>query len=140
MSIMLNQIQTKNMDITTIPELYMPSMDDNGNYIDKIPIIKNGIYCSCGSRKDKVYDSTSKFNAHIKSKIHQKWVISLNNNKANYYVEVVQLKELVEQQKKLLTQLENTLQTKLLTIDYLTMQLTQKENQNKPCVDLLDIN
>jgi hypothetical protein len=128
------------MDITTTPDVYTPSVDDNGNYIDRIPLIHNGIYCSCGVRKDKVYDNHAKFQSHIKSKIHQKWIVSLNNNKANYYVEALQLKELVEQQKKILTQLENTLQTKILTIDYLTGQLIQKQNQNKPCVDLLDIN
>lgn len=128
------------MDIATTPDIYTPSVDDNGNYIDRIPSIRNGIYCSCGARKDKVYETHTKFQSHIKSKIHQTWIVSLNNNKANYYVEMLQMKELVDQQKKLLTQLENTLQNKLLTIDYLTGQLVQKENQNKPCVDLLNIN
>ena len=128
------------MDIATTPDIYTPSVDDNGNYIDRIPLIHNGIYCSCGVRKDKVYETHTKFQSHIKSKIHQKWIVSLNNNKANYYVEMLQMKELVDQQKKILTQLENTLQNKLLTIDYLTCELIQKENQNKPCVDLLNIN
>ena len=128
------------MDIATTPDIYTPSVDDNGNYIDRIPSIRNGIYCSCGARKDKVYETHTKFQSHIKSKIHQTWIVSLNNNKANYYVEMLQMKEVVDQQKKLLTQLENTLQNKLLTIDYLTCRLIQKENQNKPCVDLLNIN
>lgn len=103
------------MDITITPDTYTPSVDTNGQYIDSIPIIKHGIYCSCGSRKDKIYENASKFVIHIKSKMHQKWIENLNHNKANYYIELL----------------------KTLTIDYLTEQLT---NKTKPIViDLLDM-
>ena len=43
-------------DITLTPDTYIPSVDNRGNYIDNIPIIKNGIICLCGARKDKVYE------------------------------------------------------------------------------------
>ena len=36
------------MDLATIPETYSPSIDANGNYIDKIPPFKKGIKCVCG--------------------------------------------------------------------------------------------
>ena len=127
------------MDISLTPDIYTPSVDEDGNYIDKIPKIVNGLYCSCGARKDKVYETAGKFSTHTKSKIHQKWITTLNNNKANYYIELVKSKELVEQQQKLLVKLETQLQTKSLTIDYLTHQIATKNNTNNQCVDLLEI-
>lgn len=128
------------MEITITPDTYTPSVDNNGNYIDNIPIIKNGLFCPCGSRKDKTYENATKFATHIKSKSHQKWLIILNQNKANYYVEMLRNKELVENQQKIITQLENQLHKKTLTIDYLTDQLTSKTRQLVSTIDLLDIN
>jgi hypothetical protein len=126
------------MEITTTPDTYTPSVDSAGNYIDNIPIIKNGLFCPCGSRKDKTYENTSKFATHIKSKSHQKWLTILNQNKANYYVEMLTNKDLVEKQRKIIGQLENQLQKKTLTIDYLTAQLT---NKTSTCsINLLDFN
>jgi hypothetical protein len=128
------------MEITITPDTYTPSVDNNGNYIDNIPIIKNGLFCPCGSRKDKTYENTTKFATHIKSKSHQKWLTILNQNKANYYVEMLKNKELVENQQKIIIQLENQLKNKTLTIDYLTNQLTINTRQIVSTVDLLDIN
>jgi len=128
------------MDIALTPDSYTPSIDDNGNYIDNIPIIKNGIYCLCGSRKDKVYDNKSNFSAHIKTQRHQKWLVTLNYNKANFYVEMMKNKELVENQQKIIVKLENQLQIKSTTIDYLTKQLTNKNNQTSHLeINLIDI-
>lgn len=126
------------MDITLTPDTYTPSVNDSGNYIDNVPVIKNGLYCLCGSRKDKVYETTSKFSTHTKSKAHQKWLLTLNQNKANYYVEMLNHKEIMEAQKKMIIQLDIQIQKKTLTIDYLTQQLTYK--QQPVMVDLLDIN
>lgn len=128
------------MDIATTPDTYTPSVDNNGNYIDNVPIIKNGLLCPCGSRKDKMYENSTKFATHMKSKSHQKWLMILNQNKANYYVEMLKNKELVENQQKIIGQLENQLQKKILTIDYLTDQLTSKSRQLVSTIDLLDIN
>ena len=82
------------MELTTDPELYSPSIDNNGNYIDNISSLnmKYGIRCPCGSRKDKIYNTHSIFASHIKTNHHQKWLANLNLNKANYYVENEQLK------------------------------------------------
>ena len=127
------------MELSLTPDIYTPSVDENGNYIDKIPNIVNGLYCSCGARKDKIYETVSKFSTHTKSKTHQKWITTLNNNKANYYIELLKSKELVEQQQRLLVELETQLQTKSLTVDYLTNILVSKNNTNNQCVDLLEI-
>jgi hypothetical protein len=129
------------MDITLTPDMYTPSVDSNGNYVDNIPIIKHGLFCPCGSRKDKAYENTSKFASHIKTKMHQKWLLNLNQNKANYYVDMLKNKEILESQQKIITQLEKQLQRKNLTIDYLTEQLTRQiTQQSTTSVDLLDIN
>lgn len=52
------------MELAIEPDIYSPSVDEKGNYIDKIPsfsLIKNGLLCPCGSRKDKYYQSHSSF-------------------------------------------------------------------------------
>ena len=128
------------MDMTITPDTYTPSVDDNGNYIDNIPIIKNGLFCLCGSRKDKMYETPSKFATHIKTKSHQKWLLILNQNKANYFVEMLKSKELIENQHKIISQLEKQLHRKILTIDYLSDQLSLKANQQVCNIDLLGIN
>lgn len=128
------------MDITTTPDTYAPNIDDAGNYIDHIPIIQNGLLCLCGTRKNKRYETATKFATHIKSQTHQKWLKSLNNNKANYYVESLKNKELVETQRKIIGQLENRLSKKNLTIDYLTEQLVTRNIHPDESVNLLDVN
>ena len=126
------------MDIITIPDTYTPSVNDVGNYIDNIPIIKKGLFCPCGSRKDKAYENVSKFSTHIKTKSHQNWLMILNQNKANYYVEMLTNKELVVNQQKIIVQLEIQLHKKTLTIDYLTEQLGIKKIRQECNIDLLD--
>ena len=123
------------MDIAMTPDTYTPSVNESG-YIDNIPVIKHGLYCLCGSRRDKIYETTAKFALHIKSKTHQKWLAMLNQNKANHYVEMINYKELVDNQKLIIAQLEQQLTKKDLTIDYLTEQLTIKTNTTTS-IDLL---
>ena len=132
--------QNKMDTITLTPDTYTPSVNDSGVYVDNIPFIKHGLYCPCGSRKDKMYETTSKFATHIKTKKHQQWLLNLNQNKANYYVEMLKNKELVENQQRIIARLENQLHIKTQTIDYLTEQLTQKINTQTQCVDLLELN
>jgi hypothetical protein len=131
------------MDITTTPDMYTPSVDNNGNYVDHIPVIKHGLFCPCGSRKDKIYENASKFSSHIKTKIHQKWLVILNDNKANYYMESMKYKEISENQQKIITRFEQQLQQKSLTIDYLTEQLVRNkhipQNTNTDLLNLLDL-
>lgn len=122
------------MDICLQPDIYSPGIHDNGNYIDKIPsfnILKKGVYCPCGSRKDKIYDSSQKFTTHIKSKIHQKWLESINLEKTNFYVECHKLQEVVNSQKLIIARLEQDVINKSRTIDYLTIQVTSSKNTSR---------
>lgn len=126
------------MELVTEPEMYTPSIDSVGNYIDQIPNIKYGIgiRCSCGSRRDKIYDTYSIFSTHTKTKTHQKWLCNLNLNKANYYVENENLKTTIQNQRMIIAKMDKDLQNKSMTIDYLTQQLTHYTNNNSK-TDLL---
>jgi hypothetical protein len=125
------------MDITLTPDTYSPSIDDNGNYIDNIPPIRHGITCPCGPRKDKTFESATKFSSHIKTKMHQKWLVYMNQNKMNYFVEQVHLKEEVHKQRLIIQRLENQIQCHQLNINCLTKQLVSANSVDT--VDLLGI-
>lgn len=119
------------MELVIEPDMYCPSIDDNGNYIDKIMpamFMKKGVTCPCGSRKEKVFDTSSKFSCHTKTKSHKKWLENLNENKANYYIENEKLKETVNNQRLIIARMEKEIHTKGMTIDYLTIQLTNKNS------------
>jgi hypothetical protein len=101
-------------------------------------LIKSGVRCPCGSRKDKVFETHSTFSAHIKTKSHQKWLSNLNLNKANYYVENENLKETIQNQRIIIAKMEKDIQNKSMTIDFLTQQLLTYTNKNSKVQDLLD--
>ena len=129
-----------NMDLIVEPDSYVPSINDNGDYIDMVPSfnnLKNGLRCLCGSRKDKCYESYSIFSSHIKTKSHQKWLINLNNNKANYYSENEKLKNIINNQKLLIAKFEKKLNNRNNTIDYLTSELIKK-NECVMVTNLID--
>lgn len=139
------------MELVVEPDVYAPSVDDNGNYVDKMPsfnIIKKGLSCLCGTRKDKIYQTNVSFSAHIKSKSHQNWLSGLNSNKTNYFLENQSLIETVKNQRLIIAKLEKDLSNKILTIDYLTQHLNiinsgASEINKKNVVvvkDLLDFN
>lgn len=117
------------MEITA-DEWYVPSIDSIGNYIDSIP--KTDVKCPCGSRKDKTYTG-KQFSTHIKSQIHQKWLISINDNKANYYAENEKLKDTVRTQQLILIRLENELRIK-------TFQIDDMKKKHVETTNLLDLN
>jgi hypothetical protein len=111
-------------------DIYEPNIDDKGNYVDYIPPsskFANGLRCSCGARKDHIFDTRSSLANHIKTKTHQKWLSDLNVNKMNFYSECEKLKEVVKSQQIIIAKLEKEINTKLKTIDYLTQQLMNKE-------------
>lgn len=134
--ILLEKVRQQKMELVMQPDLYAPSINETGNYIDKIPsfnIKQKGLYCPCGARKDKIYETHSTFSIHIKSKNHQKWLENLNLNKANYYIENIEMKNTLNNQKLIIAKLEKDVQTKIMTIDYLTQQI----NNVRP-INLID--
>ena len=128
------------MELLTQPDIYAPSIDEQGNYVDKISSfsVKKGLYCPCGSRKDKLYDTYSVFSAHIKTKMHKKWLENLNLNKANYYIENEKQKEIIQNQRLIIAKLEKDINTKIMTIDYLTQQIHNMQPIKNNVGNLLD--
>ena len=134
------------MDLIITPDVYEPSIDDNGNFIDKLPawscLKGKGLLCGCGSRKNKVYETLAIFTVHIKSKTHKKWIDGLNANKVNLYMENVQLKQLLGELRLILSRyeiemtklkrnFEIEISNKQQTIDSLTNLLSEtNEKQN----------
>jgi septal ring factor EnvC (AmiA/AmiB activator) len=118
------------MELVTEPGMYAPSMNDAGNYVDKIPpfsTVKHGLRCPCGSRKDKVYETVAVFASHVKTKHHQKWLAEVNTNKTNFLVENETLKTTIQNQRLIIAQMEKELQNQRMTIEYLTKQLISYE-------------
>lgn len=114
------------MDLIVESDIYAPTMDDLGNYIDKIPSfihLPNGLRCPCGSRKDKVYETNALFSSHIKTKKHKAWLTNVNLNKTNYYVENEKLKETIQNQKMIIATYEKALNNKKLIIHSLLQQM-----------------
>lgn len=118
------------MELATEPDVYSPNIDDNGNYVDRIPsfnsnALANGIRCACGTRRDKVYLSAPLFAAHCKTKTHEKWIHDLNTNKSNFFTENQKLNEIIHAQKIMIGKMELELASKTMTINYLTQELTK---------------
>ena len=114
------------MELVVEPDIYSPSINDNGLYVDKVPpfnYIKKGLACPCGSRKDKIYETHSVFVSHTKTKIHQQWLEGLNLNRANFYVELEKSKDVISNQRLIIAKLEKDIHNKIMTIDYLTQQI-----------------
>jgi hypothetical protein len=131
------------MELALEPELYSPSIDNNGNYIDSVPpsnTMKNGIKCPCGgSRKNIAFTKTSDFTKHTKTITHQKWLENINNNKSNLYVECYTLRKTIETQKLIIAEKEKMINSKEMIINCLTDQLEREKNKGCKTENLLDL-
>jgi hypothetical protein len=126
------------MDLQVESDIYEPSIDNRGDYSDYLPSgskFKNGIRCSCGTRKEHIFDNRQSFSGHIKTKTHQKWIADLNANKMNYFTENVKLNETVYNQKIIISKLQRENDENLKLIVHLTKKIEIKEN---PIGDLLN--
>lgn len=127
------------MDISLQPEYYKPSVDDNGKFIDSLISfnLEAGIICPCIANKNKIFNCKTKFNSHKKTKTHKLWLENLNGEKNNLYIENLQLKELLDSQKKIIAKYDIELMKKNAIIDFLS------ETKNISCqqesINLLDI-
>lgn len=127
------------MDLIAEPDVYEPSIGINKEYIDCLPSIhkfKNGLRCACGSRKDHVFYNKQSFSSHLKSLTHKKWLDMINKNKLNYYIENSELKETLNNQKKIIAQLQKENEDNIRLIAHLTRKMEMKEHTNIVC-DLL---
>ena len=126
------------MELVVEPDIYAPSIDDKGLYIDKVPpfnFIKKGLVCPCGTRKEHVFDTRSSFSGHIKTKTHLKWISDLNTNKMNYFSENVKLNETITNQKIIIAKLQRENNENIMLIAHLTKKIEIRDNPN--IIDLI---
>jgi hypothetical protein len=143
------------------PDTYYPSMDGQGNYVDKIPFhfnVEQGFYCPCRSRKEKIcFTRKATLSAHFKTNNHELWVKNLNLNKHNYLVENEELKNIVESQKlqiseqaKVISKQNFKIKAQIDAIKSLNVMLDiyhkdtnddiDQEPEDKSHIDLIDFN
>jgi hypothetical protein len=127
------------MDLILTPDIYEPSMDNDGNIIDKIPswscLKGKGIMCACGSRKNKVYETSALFTTHIKSQTHKNWIVKLNADKVNYYMENNRLKQIIQELRQILNHYEK--ETVRINQQY-NIELANKEQVIQSLTSLLN--
>lgn len=131
------------MELATESDVYCPSVNDLGNYIDKIPSFTNGsgLRCVCGARRDKVYATHGIFAAHIKTKAHQKWLCELNVSQPNLYKENLEMKQTIRNQRLIISRMDKEMSEQTVTIGYLTKCFNTdilEEEKEKNKINLLD--
>tara|TARA_Y100000389_G_C17364132_1_gene465305 strand:- start:586 stop:966 length:381 start_codon:yes stop_codon:yes gene_type:complete len=125
------------MSLVVEPDLYQVSVDDNGTYINCMPplnTIKNGIRCPCGSRKNQIFKTSTSLSKHFDCDKHKMWLKNLNLSKINHYNELVNSKELINQQKIIIRELKLELQEK----DKMIINLTKNIIKDVPVANLLE--
>ena len=132
------------------PDIYSPSINEKGEYIDKLPCvsdISSGIKCLCGTRKNQIYNTRSSLNKHFCTEKHKDWLKGLNLQKGNHYKQLMKSNEIIEQQKKQINELIKNNQNKDSLIANLCSKIENLENTINSfnskttieSVDLLDI-
>jgi DNA-binding transcriptional regulator GbsR (MarR family) len=127
------------MDLTVDSDIYEPNIDDHGDYADYLPSsskFKNGLRCSCGSRKEHIFDTRQSFSSHIKTKTHQKWISDLNMNKMNHFTENIKLNETINNQKLIIARLQRENDENIKLIAHLTKKIEFRDAENS-VLDLL---
>ena len=116
-------------DLALTPDVYSPARNDAGEYEDSLRgyNFNSGLRCGCGAKT--VFAKRANFMTHIQSKHHKEWIQEMNSNTSNYYTECMELKELVNNQKRIIARLEtdnSALITKLAAKDVIIVNLATK--------------
>ena len=129
------------MSLCVEADTYQVKVDDNGTYVDSIPpLMKNGIKCLCGSRKDHIFKTPATLKKHFSTEKHQMWLRKLNLDKANHYVRLIKAEEILEQQKKQINEMRLELQENNKIIINLNREISAlKKPVHVPVADLLDL-
>lgn len=92
--------------VALCPEYYVPSLSENGEYVDasyvSVPVV--GIRCPCCKR---LYTTRQKFVQHTKCKRHALWLAQLNRERSNYYRLCIEQEQTIRQQRLLIAQMQH---------------------------------
>jgi hypothetical protein len=129
------------MEIVETPAEYVPHLDHDGTYVDRVPLVVSqiGIKCGCGTKT--IFTTRNSMITHTLTKRHKAWLMDVNNNKTNYYSECVKSAKTIKTQQIMIAKLEKEVRTKSKTIDLLTEQINKAADDaiNMDIDDLLDL-
>ena len=109
-----SQHYTNMMALALEAELYAPNRDDHGTYIDFVPsicILKYGIRCACGSRKDQTFYSTAPFKKHLQCQKHKAWLKMKNLEPQNDIKIIHEHEKTIKNQQLLINKMDLEIQT-----------------------------
>jgi hypothetical protein len=130
------------MELATTAEIYQPTVDDDGNYVDIVPKFDSvrkecGIRCPCAqgltheyANRGKTFYERANLYAHTKSKYHQDWLAGLNREKTNHLSKLHVVSELVDQQKIIIAQ-------QAQVISQRDQVISQKDQEIKKLLDMI---
>jgi hypothetical protein len=124
------------MSLVVDPDMYSPSIGENGEYVDQVPSgphFQHGMRCPCG-KVEKVFSTRQSFVLHVKTATHQRWIQHLNSNRDNHLTELEEARRIIDQQKRIIAHLEHEVSGLTVAIQSLSRQ--QALNQ-RPAIDLL---
>jgi len=121
------------MDLVVTPDIYVPTIDANGNYTDIIPVFKYELSCPCGS---KPFATRSKFTSHTKCQRHVKWLATLNQNRENHLVDSIKYKKVCASQQQIISEQDKRISQQACIIEYFSNQVISLSSP--PTIDLLD--
>jgi len=126
------------MALRVDPILYEPLFKDN-MYQDTLPFdFRYGILCPCCARTGKIYEKRNQFKQHCTTQRHKKWLGSLNDNRINYYTQVIYQEKTIKNQQIQLTELQNKITSQEAYIKYLEDQICQSK-KNVHVENLLEL-
>ena len=89
------------MSLAVEAELYAPNRDDHATYVDYVPsqcVMKNGLKCVCGSRKEQIFYKPSSFKVHLKCQKHKDWLKMKNIAPQNDIKTIHELEKTIKNQ------------------------------------------
>ena len=125
-----------NMELALEAEVYAPNRDDQGTYVDYIPsswLLKNGIKCVCGSRKDQTFYTSSAFKKHLQCQKHKVWLKMKNIEPQNDIKMIFEHEKTIKNQQIIIHELEQKI---LILKNKIAILETPK---HVPIFNLLDI-
>ena len=117
--------------IITKADIYNPYFNtDTQSYTDRmIYDFTRGIACPCSPNKTFVRKDT--FQNHWKCQRHRQWLLDLQSEATNFYIECMESRKTIKNQQLLLSQYENELKQKETIIKYLESHIHKHETTSQ---------